>query len=1081
MKKIYLLFTLLLISFSFAQDINFPDPVFKNMLLSSRGYYTSLCNAKDFNGNYIKLDANNDGEIQVAEAQNAYTLEVWGNSTIHLTSLSGIESFSNVKRLLLSSGNYLDAPAELNLTTLPQLEWLGIYSFKNLKKLNISTAVNLKDLIVRDTGIDDFNMGTISNIERMEFSHSKITALNLAAFGNLVALNCKANPISNLVLPAAKNLVDLDCSSTEITSLNLAGFTKLKNLNCRKGQSDYPSYYTPVNKISSFDISSCTNLEKIECSQNAISALNLENYTKLKFLNCERNKLTLLNVNGCTELEILYLNIQNVLDLDTPSFGAEMIFTMNGCIKIKILELNFVPIKNLNAEGCIALEKVTGYKSWLENANFKNCNNLLLLNIYDTNLAVLNIEGCTKLEYINCINNKLVSLDASGATALQNITADNNLLESINVSGCNNLSSLSVSQNKLQQFVLQNLPVLSYLRVDHNLLTSVDLNNLTSLSELNLDHNQLSSFQLNNLPALYKLILSNNLFTDLSFPAAMNISNIDVSNNSFTSLNFDNLPNLSIYTDISTAGNPYSSLNFSKNSVMELLQINSETLTNLFIKNNSAEYIDGQIPNLKYVCCDDRQISTLQDSMINLGASNVSVNSYCSFNPGGNYNTISGKVRFDENNNGCDSSDGIFEHLKLKISDGTNSGETFTDKEGNYKFFTQAGDFIITSEPENAPLFTVSPGSFNTAFADDQNNIFNQNICVSVNGNAADLEVVIAPVAISRPGFNGIYQLILRNKGNQTLSGTADFNFENTKMSYISSSVVPNSVSANQLLYNFTNLKPFESRAIEIKFLVNKPTDPFPVNVGDELRFEASINPVSGDILPNDNHFVYNETVIGAIDPNDIVCLEGNIVPKEKIGDYLHYTVNFENTGTAPAENVVIEMNVNAADFEISTLQLQNSSAPSYSKIEGQKAEFILENIQLPVDAHGNIQVKIKTKSTKIPGDQVSLGANIYFDYNLPVATNEAVTKFDQVLASQDTNGKSGIQIYPNPTAGPMNIKAKEEIKSISLYDQSGRLLQTQILSAKEETFDLSRRSAGIYYLMIKTKENNFLEKIIKK
>lgn len=1081
MKKLYFLFTLMLVNFSFAQTINFPDPVFKNMLLSTRSNYTTVCNALDINGNYIKLDANNDGEIQVAEALNAYTLEVWGNSTIHITSLTGIEKFSNVKRLLLSSGNYLDAPTELNLTTLPHLEWLGIYSFKNLKKLNISTAVNLKDITVRDTGIDDFNMGTISNIERMEFSHSKITALNLAAFGNLVTLNCKANPIANLVLPTAKNLVDLDCSSTEITSLNLAGFTKLKNLNCRKGQSDYPSYYTPVNKISSFDISGCINLEKIECSQNAISTLNLENYTKLKFLNCERNMLTLLNVNGCAELETLYLSIQNVLDLSAPLFGAEMIFTMNGCIKIKDLELNFVPIKNLNAEGCNALEKVSSYKSLLEKANFKNCNNLVWLNIYDTNLAVLNIEGCTKIQYINCRDNKLVSLDASGATALENITADNNLLETINVSGCNNLYSLSVSQNKLQQFALQNLPDLNYLRVDHNLLTTIDLNNLTSLTELNLDHNQLSSFQLNNLPALYKLILSNNLFTDLTFPVAMNISNIDVSNNFLTSLNFENLPNLSIYTDVSTSGNPYSSLDFSKNSVMELLQINSETLTNLFIKNNSAEYIEGQIPNLKYVCCDDRQINALQESVGYLGASNVSVNSYCSFNPGGTYNTISGNVRFDENNNGCDASDGIFEHLKLKISDGTNSGETFTDKDGNYKFFTQAGDFTIASASENATLFTVSPASFTTTFADNDNHIFTQNICVSANGNAADLEVVIAPVAISRPGFNGIYQLIVRNKGNQTLSGTADFNFENTKMTYVSSSVVPNSVSANQLLYNFTNLKPFESRAIEMKFLINKPTDAIPVNVGDQLRFEANINPVSGDILPADNHFVYKETVIGAIDPNDIVCMEGNLVPKEKIGDYLHYTVNFENTGTAPAENVVIEMNVNSADFEISTLQLQNSSAPTYSRIEGQKAEFILENIQLPVDAHGNIQLKIKSKSTKIPGDQVSLGANIYFDYNLPVATNEAVTKFEQVLASQNIKGESEIQIYPNPTTGPVNINGKEEIKSISLYDHSGRLLQTQILSPKEGSFDLSRRTAGIYYLMIKTKENTVMKKIIKK
>ena len=436
-------------------------------------------------------------------------------------------------------------------------------------------------------------------------------------------------------------------------------------------------------------------------------------------------------------------------------------------------------------------------------------------------------------------------------------------------------------------------------------------------------------------------------------------------------------------------------------------------------------------------------------------------------------------MTFDGNNNGCGAEDAPQPFIRVNITDSATTGATFTNAAASYSFYTGAGGYQISPLLENAQWFTVSPNSPTITFPNTNNNVTTQNFCIAPNGVHSDVEVVIAPIMPSRPGFNATYKIVYKNKGNQTVSGSINFSFEDEVLNYISATVAPNDQIFGARIWHYTNLRPFESRSFEVTLHVNAPTDNPPVNIGDILNYTAMITPIAGDETVSDNTFHFNETVIGSYDPNDITCLEGGIVSPTEIGNYLHYNIRFENTGTAEAENIVVRTEVNPTDFDINSLQLLNASHPVYAKITGNVVEFIFSSILLESGGHGNVLLKVKSKNTLQQGDMVNKQANIYFDYNFPVETNDAETVF-QSLNNPDFDVDNSVTIYPNPSNGILNVKGKFNIKSTQLFDVQGRLLQSNIVNDTTTVIDLSSQSKGIYFVKVITDSGIKAEKIIR-
>ncbi|WP_298139091.1 T9SS type A sorting domain-containing protein [Flavobacterium sp.] len=736
--------------------------------------------------------------------------------------------------------------------------------------------------------------------------------------------------------------------------------------------------------------------------------------------------------------------------------GDNMIIDQNGDGEIQLSEAALVyQLNNLSYSSLFPIYDLTGIQSFsnltslfcgyseISSLDVSNMTNLSILFCNNSNLTSINISGCVNLYQLVCENNQLTSLDVSGFTSLTSVYADNNQLQNINLNGATNLSTLSVGNNLLTSIDATPCPNLYSLYASVNSLNSINVSGLVNLNGLYLNYNQLTSIDLSSLTNLEYLQCSYNLLTT-----------IDISNNhNFTSLACTDNPNLvAAY------------LKFGRPS----LSISGYPMTNN--------------PNLQYVCADDYRVSTFLNYFISNSMPSVVVNSYCSFTPGGNYNTITGSVTFDGDNNGCDATDLPHPNIRIDINDGINQGGTFTNNLGNYNFYTQAGSFSLTPNLENPSWFNVSPTTTTIPFANNNNNIVTQNFCIAANGVHPDLEIVIAPIVPARPGFDAVYQIVYKNKGNQTLSQLygVNFFFNQNLMDFVSASILPSTVGSGALSWSYTNLLPFESRSIYVTLNINTPTDTNPVNIGDILQFTTSILPMAGDESTSDNTFLFNQTVVGSFDPNDITCMEGNVVSPSEIGEYLHYVVNFENTGTAEAENIVVKTEINTVDFDINSLQLLDTSHNCYTRVSGNIVEFIFQNIMLDTGGHGNVLLKIRSKSNLVTGDTVSKQANIFFDYNAPILTNMENTTF-QALNNDEFEKDNLIAIYPNPTEGNININSNFNIKSIELYDVQGRLLQTKLINETISTINISDKSNGIYFLKITSDKGIKVEKIMKK
>lgn len=483
-------------------------------------------------------------------------------------------------------------------------------------------------------------------------------------------------------------------------------------------------------------------------------------------------------------------------------------------------------------------------------------------------------------------------------------------------------------------------------------------------------------------------------------------------------------------------------------------------------------------PSLRYICVDEGE----NTGWTLWGYPNLQLSTYCTFIPGGNFNTIAGKAIFDLNNNGCNAQNSPRPFVKMKINDGTNNGSVFTNATADYTFYTGSGNFTITPEIENPTFFNINQANAIVNFPLVNNSVATNNFCLSANGVHPDLEIVVAPAIPARPGFEAVYKIVYKNKGNQTLSQNygIGFFYNQHLASFVSATVAPETQVPGSLSWSYADLKPFESRSFYVTLRINTPTEANPVNIDDVLTFTASIMPTAGDENSGDNLFVYNQTVVGSFDPNDIECLQGDIVPPSEIGKYLHYMIRFENTGNYRAENIVVKDIIDTTKYDISSLQVLGTSHPVDARVKGNIAEFIFKSVNLDSGGHGNVLLKLKSKANLTTGDEVSKKVSIFFDYNAPINTNNANTIF-QTLSVGEHNLDNSVKMYPNPANEFVKIEASSNINSLEFYDVHGRILMISLINDNSASLDLSKYSTGIYYVKIKTDKGYKVEKLIKK
>jgi hypothetical protein len=756
--------------------------------------------------------------------------------------------------------------------------------------------------------------------------------------------------------------------------------------------------------------------------------------------------------------------------------------------EIQFSEAAVVTAINVDAQN---VARLTGVESFPALQTLSARNNILhatvnlngLSNLVNVDMAMnnpgvdsLSVVGLNSLKILRMSGNKLQHLNVAELSSLEELYVDYNYFDNLDVSMITSLKRLECNFNfDLISLTLGNQPNMTYLDCANNYLSSLNVSGLTLLQSLNCANNQLTSLNFSGLLSLVDVTCSGNQLTSLDLSNSPELQYLVCGNNLLTSLDLSNLPEL---IQLICWHNQLTTLNCNANHQLQSLGCYSNLLETVYIKNGMDEAFDPanwlENPTLTYICADESQVG---DIIANAGGV-VSVNSYCSMEPGGDYNTITGVVRYDADNDGCDTDDPVVPYQYLDITGPEGNGYAFANAGGVYNLYVGSGSFLIFPNLDNNSYFTLNlPVSVNFPVVD--NSVQTVDFCLVPNGVHHDVEVHVEPMIVARPGFIAWYKIVYRNKGNQMESGSVVFNFESDVLQLVSAVPAQNATSAGQLTFDYTNLPPFESREIIIAMQVNAPTDTPAINVGDVLDFSAQISPVVADETPDDNDVTYNETVIGSYDPNNMICLEGNLEPVENIGEYLHYVANFENTGTDVAVNIVVKTEFDNTQFDVPSLRILHSSNPAEIHVTGNKAEYIFNDINLAIGGHGNILLKIKTQNNLNNGDMVANRADIFFDYNLPITTNDAETTF-QLLSVGGPGRDESIAVYPNPTGGQINISAATIIQSVQLYDIQGRLLQTAMRNESTVSIDISDRQSGIYFVKVISENGISVQKVVK-
>jgi len=633
-------------------------------------------------------------------------------------------------------------------------------------------------------------------------------------------------------------------------------------------------------------------------------------------------------------------------------------------------------ITSLDVSGLSHLQYILADNNRIASVNFTGCASLRNLVLSSNNLSTLVLDGLNNLRWLDCSNNPMLTvLDGHGSPKLEKVVSwmGNNNLQLVNLTDCDSLIDLNLSESRIQTVDISRsnkIKQLTALGFIENLIVK----NCRSLETIN--SGQTAPWKVNNFLDVTGCTNLKTIFLQES-----NLLSLDVS----TCINLQNLslPHNGYLFPTTNPVNGLKYLNIKNGSSLSILDIGAWGMPN---------------QNTLNICADDFEIgatnAVFQNAVNNFGAV-VNVSSYCSFLPGGTYNTISGKTRLDLNNNGCDTSDAAMPNVALRLSDGLgNSSTRYSTSSGDYAYYPYKGIFTLTAYFPY-PYFNVNP-LFSAVTFDTVNSLLaTRDFCIQPNGVHNDLEITFLPTfPPARPGFNAEYTVTYKNRGTTTLSGNVQVNFDNSKMNFVSASENISTQSTGQLSWNYNNLQPFESRTIYVTFNILPP----PVNnIGDTITYLASITPSVNDETAFDNSFILPQRVIGSFDPNDKQCLEGSKLDISKIGDYLHYQIHFQNEGTDTAFSIVVADTL-SDKLDWNSFELISSSHPVNAKLTNNKAEFIFQNINLPYKAinepasNGWVAFKIKPKPSVVIGDSLNNKAAIYFDFNKPVITNTATT-----------------------------------------------------------------------------------------
>ena len=285
----------------------------------------------------------------------------------------------------------------------------------------------------------------------------------------------------------------------------------------------------------------------------------------------------------------------------------------------------------------------------------------------------------------------------------------------------------------------------------------------------------------------------------------------------------------------------------------------------------------------------------------------------------------------------------------------------------------------------------------------------------------------------------------------------------------------------------------------------NVPTD-VPIgttlNFNDSIAYKAPLDNWLTDYSPWNNVDYFSTYVVAAYDPNFKEVSPKGSGPMGLItyaDSTLEYMVHFQNTGTAPAQNIIV-IDTLDNNLDWSTLRPEYMSAAckvTLQQIGSLKvAKFTFSNIFLPTKtsndlrSNGMFTYTIKTMPGLPIGTQFKNRASIYFDYNAPVMTNQTLNTLGAssttVVSNTAAEQKKSFTIYPNPANrsfySVINSTSATSAE-MSISDVTGKVLISKTIAlqngAQTISTNISALSPGVYFVTLNNNGKTETQKLV--
>ncbi len=337
-----------------------------------------------------------------------------------------------------------------------------------------------------------------------------------------------------------------------------------------------------------------------------------------------------------------------------------------------------------------------------------------------------------------------------------------------------------------------------------------------------------------------------------------------------------------------------------------------------------------------------------------------------------------------------------------------------------------------------------------------------------------------------RPCFNTTYFIRYVNTGTTNAQNASVLLDVSPFMSYEESSVpLTGQQGATGYVFDLGDVGPLETGTfwVKMKAACN-------VTVGTTLCGTAHIFP---DTICNpgsqDTSFftdTWCRVVTASFDPNEKSAYPPGdgaghfIAPGTKIG----YVIDFQNTGTDVAENVIIYDTLSTLLDPYSVQPVVSSHPYEMERVGERVLKFIFRDILLPdsnaneAASHGFVKYFVYPQGSAPPGSVILNKASSYFDFNAPIQTNEYHHTLNLPVSTQpqpQDDVSASWDLSPNPAESVLYIDLEKWpalAGTLKAYYTSGRIykeLKLDKTAAPSIPLDVSAWPAGIYFLALES------------